>query len=71
MQGKWVLEKGNIIRFNSFFLNLDSDLKSFPYKVNDTTMELATQLEIDNNNIIFYVGYYEGQCKYARINDDK
>lgn len=67
MRGKWVLIDDNEIKLESFYLNLDDDLVSFPTNVNDTNMSLSAILEGDVRKITFCVGYLQGQNCYRKI----
>jgi hypothetical protein len=69
MQGNWELINNTKIKLNSFYLNLDDDLKSFPKLTIDTTMELICSLKSENNAIQFCVGYYQGNNCYAKIHN--
>jgi len=58
INGKWWIERNNIIRFNSFFLNLDRDVTKFPNLLEDTSSNGGGMLETRNGVIGFCVGYF-------------
>ncbi len=59
MTGKWELKKeGTLIRFHSYYHNLDDDLLAFPELVTDTLGGGEFVLDKRNGTIQFCVGAY-------------
>jgi len=67
MDGKWEIEKDGIIRFHSFFFNLDKDIIKFPQLLSDTLNDGGGWIETKSGNIQFCVGYQIGENCYRKI----
>lgn len=67
MKEKWNLEKNTVIRFDSYFLNLDRDITKFPELLKDTLSGGGGLVESHNDTIRFCVGYYQNQNCYQKI----
>lgn len=67
MNGKWQIERNNILHFTPFYLNLDVDLAKFPQSVNDTSGGWQGRLETRKGVIGFCVGYFENENCYRKV----
>jgi hypothetical protein len=67
MNGKWSLERNNIIHFDSYFFNLDRDVTKFPELLQDTSGGGGGSIETRKGVLGFCVGYHENENCYKKI----
>ena len=67
MDGKWEIEREEIIRFHSFFFNLDRDIEKFPELIKDTVDDGGGWIGREKNIIQFCVGYDVSSNCYRKI----
>jgi hypothetical protein len=68
MQGKWFVERNDVIRFPPpYFLNLDQDISMSPKSIADTSVDWSGGIERRGGVIGFCVGHLQGENCYKKV----